>query len=244
MGYRFYLVSLLFILSGCGGCSAPPATSSGEEGYIFREGSRDGIGKFYLGREISGIMGFAGKDWLERSEREQEEGVSLVLANLPLTDSSVVADIGAGSGYYSFRLAKKVPDGFVYAVEVQKEAIDYLRAKKEALGYSHVLPVLGSDRAVNLPEATLDLAILVDVYHELEFPKEMLQSLRKSLKSSGKLVLIEYRGEDPAIPIKELHKMTVLQAKKELRANGFSLVENGQFLPIQHFLVFEKVTDE
>lgn len=211
--------------------------------YSYKTPSYDGIGKVYMGREISFVMGFEGMSWLERRSREQEESVSLAIKNLPVSESSVVADIGAGSGYYTFKIAPKVPQGKVFAVEIQDQAINYLKAKSKELGFSNVIPVMGTEKSPNLPVASVDLAIMVDVYHELEFPVEMLAAIKKSLKPGGKLLLIEYRGEDPAIAIKPLHKMTVKQAEKELEANGFKLVENGKFMKIQHFLVFEKVGD-
>lgn len=209
--------------------------------YTYKTPSYDGIGKVYMGREISFVMGFEGMSWLERRSREQEESVSLAIKNLPATESSVVADIGAGSGHYTFKIAPKVPKGKIYAVEIQDQAINYLKAKSKELGLSNVVPVMGTEKSANLPAASIDLAIMVDVYHELEFPVEMLASIRQSLKPGGKLLLIEFRGEDPEVAIKPLHKMTVKQAEKELTANGFKLVQNGQFMKIQHFLVFEKV---
>lgn len=209
--------------------------------YTYKTPSYDGIGKVYMGREISFVMGFEGMSWLERRSREQEESVSLAIKNLPVTESSVVADIGAGSGHYTFKIAPKVPKGKIYAVEIQDQAINYLKAKSKELGFSNVVPVMGTEKSANLPAASIDLAIMVDVYHELEFPVEMLASIRQSLKPGGKLLLIEFRGEDPEVAIKPLHKMTVKQAEKELTANGFKLVQNGQFMKIQHFLVFEKV---
>jgi ubiquinone/menaquinone biosynthesis C-methylase UbiE len=152
----------------------------------------------------------------------------------------VVADIGAGSGYYSFRIAAKLPQGKVYAVEVQDEFIASLEARKKAEGKTNVTVVKGSAEAPNLPEASVDLAIMVDVYHELEYPKEMLQAIHKALKPDGKLLLLEYRTEDPSVPIKELHKMSVAQANKELTANGFMLNKLQTFLPIQHYLLYHK----
>jgi len=219
--------------------SAQESTSQTETSYTSKTPSRDGTGKVYMGREISFVMGFAGKAWLERQSREQEESVSLAIKNLPITSESVVADIGAGSGYYTFRIAPKVPEGKVYAVEIQDEAIQYIQERSQDLGYDNVTAVKGSEKSPNLPEGSIDLAIMVDVYHELEFPQEMLAAIRKSLKPDGKILLIEYRGEDPEIAIKPLHKMTAEQAEKELKANGFKLVENGKFMKIQHFLVFE-----
>ncbi|MDE0560006.1 class I SAM-dependent methyltransferase [Algoriphagus sp. NF] len=224
-------------------CQAQNGSQKDDSPYKFKNPSWDGTGKIYMGREISHIMGFAGKDWLERDSREAEEGVSLAVKNLPLTSESVVADIGAGSGYYTFRVAERIPDGKIYAVEVQDEALNYLDRKRKELGFEQVIPTKGSPTSPNLPDGAIDVAFMVDVYHELEFPQEMLQSIHQSLKPDGKLILIEYRGEDPTIAIKPLHKMTARQAEKELKANGFKLVENGKFLKIQHFLVFQKVSD-
>jgi precorrin-6B methylase 2 len=200
----------------------------------------DGTGKVYMGREIAHVMSAAGGDWLERSTRQQEEDADAAIAALPLRPNSVVADIGAGSGYYSFRIAAKLPQGKVYAVEVQDEFIASLEARKKAEGKTNVTVVKGSAEAPNLPEASVDLAIMVDVYHELEYPKEMLQAIHKALKPDGKLLLLEYRTEDPSVPIKELHKMSVAQANKELTANGFMLNKLQTFLPIQHYLLYHK----
>ncbi|MPR32584.1 methyltransferase domain-containing protein [Cytophagaceae bacterium SJW1-29] len=202
--------------------------------------SYDGIGKTYFGREIAHVMGFGGASWLERDERQEEENTTLAISKLPISATSVVADIGAGTGYYTFRIAPKVPQGKVYAVDVQDESIKYLRNKAENLGLKNVEVVKGTPQSPNLPDNSVDLAIMVDVYHELEYPYEMLQALRKALKADGKILLLEYRAEDPAIPIKKLHKLSVDQANKELEANGFKLVQRGDFLPIQHFLVYQK----
>ncbi|EPR68166.1 class I SAM-dependent methyltransferase [Cyclobacterium qasimii] len=208
--------------------------------YSQKEPSRDGIGKVYMGREISHVMGFHGVAWLERESRSEEENTELTIANLPINESSKVADVGAGSGFYTFRIAARVPAGKVYAVDIQQEALNYIDNKAAEQKADNVITVLGTEKSPNLPENTLDLVIMVDVYHELAFPKEMLQNIKKSLKPTGKLLLIEYRGEDPKVAIKPLHKMTVKQVKKELEANGFKLTTNGQFLNIQHFLVFDK----
>lgn len=215
--------------------------SKADQVYTYKTPSFDGIGKVYKGREISFVMGFEGMSWLERSSREKEENVSKAIENLPIKPNSVVADIGAGSGYYTFRIAPRVPEGKVYAVEIQDAAIRYLASKSKELGFSQVEPILGTETSPNLPDNVVDVALMVDVYHELEYPVEMLAGIRKALKPKGKLILIEYRGEDDWIPIKPLHKMTVNQAKKELEANGFKLIQNGKFLTIQHFLVFERM---
>ena len=237
---RFFLLGIWIFSVAITGFSQKKNQNSP---YSFKTPSYDGIGKVYMGREISFVMGFEGMSWLERRSREQEESVSLAIKNLPVTPSSIVADIGAGSGYYTFKIAPKVPQGKVYAVDIQEAAVNYLKSKSKELGFSNVISVMSSEKSPNLPENSIDLAIMVDVYHELEFPVEMLEAIRKSLKPGGKLLLIEYRGEDPEVAIKPLHKMTVKQAEKELSANGFKLVDNGKFMKIQHFLVFEKNGD-
>lgn len=200
----------------------------------------DGTGKVYLGREIAHVMGSSGGEWLERDTREREEAVMVAISKMQLRPNSTVADIGAGTGYYSFRMAPLLPQGKLYAVEVQDEFLQALEQKKKELGFDNLTVVKGSATAPNLPDTSLDLAFMVDVYHELEYPHEMLQALYKALKPSGKLLLIEYRAEDPTIPIKALHKMSVAQANKELAANGFTLYKLETALPIQHFLLYQK----
>jgi precorrin-6B methylase 2 len=199
-----------------------------------------GTGKVYMGREIAGMMGTAGGSWLNRDSRQQEEDVARALAALPLGPASVVADIGAGTGYYTFRIAPKVPQGKVLAVEVQEDFIAALETRKKELGLQNVEVVKGGSQSPNLPAAAIDLALMVDVYHELAYPQEMLQAIYRSLKPGGKLLLLEYRAEDPDVAIRELHKMRAAQVKKELGANGFKLYKQEDFLPIQHFLLFEK----
>lgn len=208
--------------------------------YQFKSPSRDGIGKIYKGREISFVMDAAGADWLERNDRNDEENTSLAISKLPINSNSVVADIGAGSGYYTFRIAQKVPKGKVYAVEIQEEFIEILKQNRLQKGFKNVEIVKGTEQNPNLPANSIDLAIMVDVYHELAYPQEMLWALAKVLKPDGKILLLEYRAEDPEIAIKELHKMSVKQVSKEMEANGFKLYKRADFLPIQHFLVYEK----
>lgn len=208
--------------------------------YSFARRSSDGIGKYYLGREISFIMGAEGADWLERNNRQQEENTKLAIEKMQLTPRSVVADIGAGTGYYTFAIAPKVPLGKVFAVEIQEEMIKYLKDKKISTGIKNVEVIKGTDKSPNLTENSVDLVIMVDVYHELEFPHEMLQAIKKCLKKDGKILLLEFRAEDDAIAIKPHHKMTIKQANKEMIANGFELIYDGEFLPIQHFLLYSK----
>ncbi len=218
----------------------PAAQPNTDTIYTYKNASADGIGKFYFGREIAHVMGAAGSDWLERGDRNKEENTNLAIAKINLPANGIVADIGAGTGYYSFKLSAKVPKGKVYAVEVQDEMIAYLNNKKVALQDTIVKIVKGTGLSPNLPLNSVDLVIMVDVYHELQYPHEMLQAISKSLKPDGKILLIEYRGEDASVPIKPLHKITIVQVTEELNANGFSLTEDGEFLPIQHYLLFSK----
>ena len=241
-------IKVILIILFCNHCFAKcnsqqkviAPTAVADIGYTYRKGSADGIGKFYFGREIAHVMGASGSDWLERDDRNQEENTKLAIEKISLPANGVVADIGAGTGYYSFKLSAKVPKGKVYAVEIQDEMIRYLKDKKAVLKDSIVEIIKSTTLSPNLPDNSIDLAIMVDVYHELEFPAEMLQAIRKALKPGGKVLLIEYRGEDPSVPIKALHKTKVAQVSKEMMANGFQLNYKGDFLPIQHFLLYEK----
>lgn len=238
----FIYVPLIFL-----GCTPNATTKNNvvnradkDTTYQFKNASYDGIGKYYLGREISHVMGASGSIWLDRQERNDEENTDLAIAKLPITAASVVADLGAGTGYYSFRIAKRIPSGKLYAIEIQDEMLLQLKQRKTALRDTIVEIIKGTEQSVELPASSVDLLIMVDVYHELSYPKEILQSAYKALKPTGRILLLEYRKEDPTIPIKELHKMSVEQASKEMNANGFKLVSNEDFLPIQHFLLYEK----
>lgn len=208
--------------------------------YTYKKPSEGGTGKFYYGREIANIMDFSGSSWLERNSRQVEENSDLAVSKMPINENSVVADIGAGTGYYTFKIYNKVTKGKIYAEEIQNDAVNYLKNKAGQLAAMNVIVVKGNEKSPGLPENSIDLALMVDVYHELTYPHEMLQSIRKSLKPTGKLLLLEYKAEDPKVDIKPLHKMTVKQVTKELSANGFHLVEDGDFLPIQHYLLFKK----
>lgn len=239
--------TVIFVCLFCGLLTACHAQQKNNEKaakndsvYTFHKATADGTGKYYKGREIAHVMGAAGSNWLERDERQQEENTRLAIEKMPLAPNAVVADIGAGTGYYSFRIATKIPGGKVYAVEIQDELLSYLHHKKALLKDSVVAIIKSSDHSANLPANSIDLAIMVDVYHELAFPQEMLQSIRSALKPDGRILLIEYRGEDPTVPIKALHKTSVAQLNRELNANGFRLQYKGDFLPIQHFLLYSK----
>lgn len=201
----------------------------------------DGLGKFYLGREIAQVMGHTGADWLERPERQEEERPDLLLPALKIKPGEEVADIGAGTGYYTRRMAELVgSEGTVFAVDIEPAMLESLKARMSAAGLHRVKPVLGTIKNPGLPRDTLDLVLMVDVYHELEFPYEMMQEICRSLKPGGRLALVEFRGEDPNVPIKPLHKMTEAQARKELEAQPLRWVETIRTLPWQHLIIFER----
>lgn len=208
--------------------------------YSSKPPSFDGIGKVYMGREISQVMGHLGAGWLERSEREQEERTDLLLDNLPLENEFVVADIGAGTGYFSFPIAKRLPSGKVLAVDIEQKMLDLVSARKKRDGVENVETVLGTIESPNLPPESVDLILLVDAYHEFSHPLEMGQDMAAALKPGGYLVLIEYRGEDDGLMIKPLHKMTVTQSIREMKVLGLTWERTEDFLPKQHFMVFRK----
>jgi ubiquinone/menaquinone biosynthesis C-methylase UbiE len=191
------------------------------------------------GRRIAPVMGWQGADWLERSEREQEESPDVAVRLLQIPPGASVADIGAGSGYITLLLSAAVgPTGRVFANDLQPQMIEILRRRLASQNVTNVTLVQGSVDDPNLPPASVDLALMVDVYHELARPQTMLQKLRAALKPGGRLALLEYRKEDPAIPIKFEHKMSIQEAKAELEAEGFKLSKVDESLPRQHILIF------
>lgn len=232
------LLSIVLLIGIC--CFGLPAWADSPVYQTRTIHSPDGIGKFYMGREIAQVMGHQGAGWLERSGREAEEQPQKLIADLNLKPTSVVADIGAGTGYFSFRIAPRVPQGKVFAVDVQPEMLSILEQVKTEKGISNVEPVLGSVKNPNLPPNSVDLALMVDAYHEFEYPLEMMTELRRSLKVGGKVVLVEYRGENPFVLIKPLHKMTIKQVRQEITSAGFTYVETKNNLPQQHVIIFEK----
>ena len=234
-------LGLLLVLPACSASEIEGATiDAGASIYESGPASRDGIGKFYMGREISHVMGHRGAMWLERPEREREERTDLLIEALPLSVDSIVADIGAGTGYFSFRMAERVPAGKVLAVEIQTEMLDLVEARKANGARANVETVLGDETNPNLSNSSVDLILIVDAYHEFSHPYEMGTAIMRALKPGGLLVLIEYRAEDRSVPIKPLHKMSEEQAKKEMAAVGLEWVRTEDFLPQQHFLVFKR----
>lgn len=193
------------------------------------------------GRKIAPVMGFAGADWLERSERESEEAPAEAIKLLNLRSGMAVADIGAGTGYFSIRMAKRIaPDGKVYAVDLQPEMLDRLRQRAAKQKVTNIETVLGGEADPKLPANSMDMMIMVDVYHEFSQPQRMLRALRTALKADGRLVLLEYRKEDPNIPINPYHKMSIPEVRAELEAEGFKMERVIDSLPRQHLFFFVK----
>ena len=220
---------------------APAPASAPASAYQTGAASRDGIGKFYYHREIAHIMGFEGAAWLERPDRQSEERTDLLVNALHLAPGMNVADVGAGSGYLSKLIAPLIAPGQLFAVDVQPQMVELLRGLAAEPGTRNIVPTLGSADSVNLRKNSIDLAVMVDTYHELSQPYEIVQSIVSALKSGGRLVLVEYRGEDPNVPIKPLHKMTVKQIRLEMKTFPLLLERTDEQLPIQHIVVFRKL---
>ncbi|MDJ0518146.1 MAG: class I SAM-dependent methyltransferase [Okeania sp. SIO2F4] len=200
----------------------------------------EGIGKFYLGREIAKVMGHEGAGWLERPSRSNQEKPENAINNLELKSTDVVADIGAGTGYFTFRISPLVPEGKLLAVDIQPEMLDLINFVNHKENITNVETILGDVDNPNLPPSSVDIALLVDTYHEFEYPREMMLGIVEGLKPGGRVVLLEYRSENPMIMIKGLHKMSEKQVKKEMKAVGLVWEDTRNFLPQQHFLVFKK----
>lgn len=238
-----WILYFALLTSGYQGWSQQTVTASQATSaniYQVRKPSRDGTGKLYQGREIAQVMGHLGASWLERPEREREERTDLLLKALNLKPTDIVADIGAGTGFFTFLMAPKLPKGKVLAVDIQPEMITYLNEGKAKHKTTNVEPVLGTESDPKLATSSIDLAILIDAYHEFSHPREMMQHIASALKPGGRIVLVEYRAEDPNIPIKKLHKLSIAQATKEMKAIGLKLLKNDDRLPQQHIMFFGK----
>jgi SAM-dependent methyltransferase len=245
--WREWQRCLLLVVFACASQILPLATSAQPvAGQTNRYGfyqphNPDGIGKIYLGREIAHVMGHESADWLERPERAAEEQPEQLVRALKLRSGDMVADIGAGTGYFTRRLAQAVgPAGRVFAEDVQPEMIALLKDLNARLSLTNITPVLGDAIDPHLATASVDLALLVDVYHEFEFPYEMMLGICRALKPGGCVIFVEYRGEDPAVPIKPLHKMTEAQVKKEMSVLPLDWVKTIEVLPRQHIIIFTK----
>jgi SAM-dependent methyltransferase len=208
--------------------------------YIQKPGDPNGINKWYMGRQIAHVMSHFGVEWLERPERDFEENTTMLIKNLQLQPNMSIADIGAGSGYHSRLISKQIGNGKVFAVDVEPIMLSYLKQRIAQENLTNIIPILCTTTSVSLPSESIDLMLLVDVYHEFSDPFEMTTSMHKALKPNGKLVLVEFRAEDDRVPIKIIHKMSEVQAVKELKAAGFRLEKNIKNLPWQHCMVFIK----
>lgn len=243
---RFASLLLLLTLTALGCRAQAPERSpdtqeaAPDTAYTTQTPSRDGTGRVYMGREIAQVMGHRGAAWLERPERERQERTDLLVNALDLEPDDVVADLGAGTGYFTFRIAPRVPEGRVLAVDIQPEMLSIIETRAERENLDNVAPIWGTETDPTLQDAVADLTLIVDAYHEFSHPREMLNAIYESTKPGGRLVLVEYRAEDPDVPIKPLHTMTEEQVRREVEAAGFRFVENRDFLPQQHFLVFKK----
>lgn len=239
------------ILSGLYACAQQSQQAPAEQEYVqdnvYTYGSptsADGTGKFYMGREIAQVMGHLGADWLERSNREAEERTDLLIEALKLENDDVAADIGAGTGYFTFRMSSHVPQGKVLAVDIQPEMLELIQAKMQENGIVNVKTILGTEQSPELPKDSVDLVLMVDAYHEFSYPREMMQNIVKALKPDGEVVLVEYRAEDPEVMIKPKHKMAEEQVVKEMQAIGLELKENKNVLPQQHLMIFVKTNEK
>lgn len=234
----FTTIALTVLLYVGGGLITSPALAITADYQACPRVSFDGIGKCYFGREIAQVLGHQGFTWLERPRRASEEKPERAIEALGFKSTDTVADIGAGVGYMSFLIAPKVAK--VYAVDVQSEMLDRLRERQQKNGLVNVEPIQSDETSIPLANGSVDWAIMVDAYHEFAYPREMMNAVFSALKPGGKVVLLEYKGENPLIAIKPHHKMTQTQAKAEVEAIGFQFVENKRVLPQQHVLVFQK----
>jgi ubiquinone/menaquinone biosynthesis C-methylase UbiE len=230
-----WVVSLMFVIGvGLAGAIAP----AGADDYTTKNPASDGIGKIYMQREIAQVMGHQGADWLDRTGRNLEDRPQKAIELLGLKPTDTIADIGAGTGYFTFRVAKQVAK--VYAVDVQPEMLALMAAKQSNNGIDNVERILGEPQDPHLPKGAIDLVFMADAYHEFEFPREMMQGIVQGLKPGGRVAMLEYKTENPLVMIKPLHKMTQGQARRELESAGLEFVENRRGLPQQHLLIFRK----
>ena len=238
----FITAALLSAALPAPGADLLERATTGPSPYEYRQDhSPDGIGKFYLGREIAQVMGHQAADWLERPTREEEEKTQLLVDSLGVKPGDVVADIGAGTGYFSRRLSKKVGEkGAILAVDIQPEMLALLTNEMARLNITNVKPFLGTITDPKLPSASVDLALMVDVYHEFSHPFEMIDRISKSLKPVGRVAFVEFRGEDPEVPIKPLHKMTEAQVRKEMSRHALQWIQTIEVLPRQHIIIFKR----
>ncbi len=243
----FSLVLIACLCAGLASTSSPAVWNhppkASESGH---EHEHDAQGRqLYKGRPIAGTMSWRGAWWLFREEREQEERPEEMLDALQIQPGDVVADIGAGAGYISLRLSKRVgPEGKVLATDIQPQMLEFLKQNAEQAGVTNITTILCTQTETGLPDNAIDLAIMVDVYHECSDPEAVLQGIYRALKPGGRVVFVEYKAEDPTIPIKPDHKMTVAQVRKEAEDQNFQFRKLHSFLPWQHIIEFTKPTDD
>ncbi len=233
--YTAFVVALL-----SSSLHAQPLRIAADTAYTQHTGSPDGIGRFYMGREIARAISTEGAAWLERDSRVREERPDLLLQALQLKPTDEVADVGAGTGYYTFQIAEKIPKGFIVAADVQREFVQRIKATAQQRGIANVKTVTSTERNPGLPPAFVNKILMVDVYHELAYPRETLRALLEALKPRGYLFVVEFRAEDPNVLIKPLHKMSQRQVVKEITSVGFQYVTTYGNLPQQHVVVFMK----
>lgn len=239
MGHHTLIVAtFLLFLTGC--------RQGGIDGEAYRYGQKrasdsTGTGRIYFDREIAAVTAHAGgAEWMEKRDRDNAELPDRLVANLDLKPADAVADIGAGTGYLTFRIGEMVPYGKVYAVDIQPEMLSAITAKIDSLGVANVEPVLGTEKSPNLPDASTNVALMVAAYHEFFYPWEMMHAIYRALKPGGRLIVIEYRGEDATIDLSPLHKLSQAQIKKEMTAVGFEFRQSRDILPQQHLMIFQK----
>ena len=251
LGMTTLIVALVSVVSAIFAAPAlhsqttnPPAQTPTDPRYETRAvHDPNGTGRFYMGREIAQVMGPGGIPWLDRPQRDEEQKPDVVLDALELHGGETVVDLGAGSGYFTFRIAPRVgKTGKVLAVDVQDEMLATLRQRAAAQKMTNVVVVKGSESDPHLPVNAVDVVLMVDVYHELAYPYEIMTKVRQALKPNGRMVFVEYRKEDPKVDILEVHKMSVAQLEKEMKAVGFVRVQTIETLPVQHIVIFEKST--
>ncbi len=224
------------------GIMAQSACALNPSPYTYKKPSSDGTGKVYMGREIAEVMGHQGASWLDRDSRDMEEGTQLLVDSLDLKPADVVADIGVGTGHVSFLIAPAIPQGKVLAVDVQPEMIEMLGDRIAQTRQTNIEPIQGTEQDPNLPPNNIDLAILVDAYHEFTYPREMMLGIVQALKPNGRVALVEYRAKDPFVFIKPHHKMTQAQVRKEMASVGLTWQDTNSVLPQQHLMIFTQST--
>lgn len=240
--YFIYLGVVISLWLSIGNGQSPSAHQKSApdtaEVYTYRTPTPGGTGKVYMGREISKPIRSTAASWLDRPNREAEEAPDSLVANLPLRPEMVVADLGAGSGYYTFRISPLVPQGKVIAVDIALEMLKVIQEKRRKLGANNVMTIQGTASNPNLQEASIDLVLMVDAYHEFNYPREIMSAIAKALRPGGQVVLVENRAEDPKVRKHPLHKMSREQIIREMGAAGFIFQASRENLPLQHFMIF------